>query len=71
MDLGGTGVDRDRSFSRYLSNELSRRIKADASFPVEGRYLSAIYQQVLQYDAVGTNVTSSKKDQVSMFRLRE
>lgn len=69
-DLGGVGVERTRSFARYLANELSKRIKADSAFPVEGRYLSAVYQQSLEYSVGGTTITSSKQDEVSMFRLR-
>jgi hypothetical protein len=72
MEIGGRDVAQEKSFSWYVAWQLSKRIKSGSLPSVEGRYLSALYQTGLSYEAHdGSEVASSKDDYVSMFRLRD
>src|SRR2546423_510098 len=44
VEIGGAGTGSHGSLAQYLANQLSKKIKAqEASFPVEGAYISNDY----------------------------
>lgn len=73
-ELGGRGAG-DRSFSQYIARELSRRIKADDAFPVEGAFLANQHLDQLVVTAPdGTPITASfigANQDLSLFRLKK
>ena len=72
--IGGAGTGERDSLSQYLARELSRRIKGDPSYPVQGAFISNEAVHELSYDtARGERVTSSltgTRFDLSLFRLR-
>lgn len=71
---GGRGSGEQASLSRYLANQLSRRIKAaGGSYPVEGAFVSNLHVDELRYRrANGDLVVSSHAGgppDLSMYRL--
>ncbi len=73
--VGGAGTGERNSLAQYLARELSRRIKSDPHYPVEGAFLSNEAVHQLAYDAAdGQLVTSSLTGSgfdLSLFRRRE
>jgi hypothetical protein len=74
VTIGGAGTGERDSLSQYLARELSRRIKSDAVYPVQGAFISNEAVHELSYDtASGERVTSSLTGtgfDLSLFRLR-
>lgn len=74
LPLGGAGTGQRTSLAQYLARELSRQIKAQGNYPVEGALLASSDLAELVYQAPdGTTVTSTLADagfDLSMFRLR-
>lgn len=72
--LGGVETGQRSSLSQYVARELSRRIKADPDFPVEGAFLWSEHVDMFSFVASdGARVTSSLTGSgfpLSMFRLR-
>jgi hypothetical protein len=71
MQLGGEG--QPRSMARYVANNLSRAIGANANFPIEGAFLSTRNVDEISFNAPGgTQVlsTAAGNYNLSMFRLR-
>src|SRR5690606_1854391 len=62
--IGGAGVGQHDSLAQYVSNQLSRRIRAhqgaDTQFPIEGAFLSNEHLREMVYGrADGTELRSS------------
>jgi hypothetical protein len=74
VQVGGAGTGERNSLAQYLAKELSRRIKSDPDFSVEGAFLSNEAVHQLVYDAAdGQLVTSSLTGSgfdLSLFRRR-
>lgn len=47
--VGGRGGGQHDSLAQYIANQLSRRIKADREYPVEGAFVSNQYVDELRY----------------------
>ena len=71
--IGGVGTGERDSLSQYLARELSRRIKGDPGYPVQGAFMSNEAVHELSYDTPrGERVTSSLTGtgfDLSLFRL--
>lgn len=71
--VGGAGIGVYTSLAQYLANELSRFIKNDSSYPVEGAFISNRYETNLSYTYDNKPIVSSLTGtgfSLSMFRLR-
>lgn len=72
--VGGAGTGERTSIAQYLALELSRQIRDNPDYPVEGAFISNRYVRELSYNRDNEIVTSSLTDTqygLSMFRLRE
>lgn len=72
--VGGVETGQRNSLAQYLANQLSRAIKADPSFPVEGAGLWGGHMSELVFVVDGRPVRSSLVGTpypLSMFRLRD
>jgi hypothetical protein len=72
MPLGGAGVGQQNSLSQYLARELSRRIRDNPQYPVEGAFISNKDVESLVYASPEGPLTSSLSHSgydLSMFRL--
>ncbi len=74
VPLGGAGVGERTSLAQYLAGELSKRIRAQRDFPVEGAFLSGKDEVEIRYRGPdGGDVVSSLTGSgwaLSMYRLR-
>jgi hypothetical protein len=72
--IGGAGTGERDSLSQYLARELSRRIKSNPGYRVQGAFISNEAVHELSYDtALGERLTSSLTGtgfDLSLFRLR-
>lgn len=72
--IGGAGVGQHNSLAQYLALELSRHIKADPAFPVEGAFLSDNDLKAISFKHETGPIHSSLADSgyaLSMFRFKE
>jgi len=72
--VGGAGTGEHTSIAQYLALELSRQIRDNPDYPVEGAFISNRYVRELSYEHNEEMVTSSltgTQYSLSMFRLRE
>jgi hypothetical protein len=72
--VGGAGIGERTSLAQYLALELSRQIRDNPDYPVEGAFISNRYVRELSYDYNNETITSSltgTQYSLSMFRLRE
>jgi hypothetical protein len=72
--IGGAGVGQHNSLAQYLALELSRHIKADPTFPVEGAFLSDNSLKDISFKHETGPIHSSLADSgyaLSMFRFKE
>jgi hypothetical protein len=74
-EIGGVGTGVHTSLAQYLALELSRQIRDNPSYPVEGAFISNMFESGLSYVTPnGRHVTSSltgSQYNLSMFRLLE
>lgn len=73
-EIGGADTGRRDSIAQYLALELSRQIRDNSNYPVEGAFLSNRYVRELSYNYEGDVIRSSltgSQPSLSMFRLRE
>ena len=71
--VGGAGTGERTSLAQYLALQLSRRIRGNPAYPIEGAFISNQYVRELSYDHGSQVVTSSVTGtgySLSMFRLR-
>ena len=72
--LGGVGAGEHRSLAQYLARQLSERIRSNALYPVEGRFIAHDDLIELVYRAPdGQPLVSSltdSQDDLSLYRLR-
>jgi len=72
-EVGGAGTGERTSLAQYLALELSRQIKANPDYPIEGAFISNRYVRKLSYNHNNEIITSSITGagySLSMFRLR-
>ena len=72
--VGGAGTGEHTSIAQYLALELSKQIRDNPDYPVEGAFISNRYVRELSYEHNDETVTSSltgTQYSLSMFRLRE
>lgn len=72
--IGGAGIGEHTSLAQYLALELSRQIRDDSSYPIEGAFISNRHVRELSYEHNNETITSSltgTQYSLSMFRLRE
>lgn len=72
--IGGAGIGEHTSLAQYLALELSRQIRDNPDYPVEGAFISNRYVRELSYNHNSEIITSSltgTQYSLSMFRLRE
>ncbi len=74
VTVGSRGTGSQTSLAQYLARELSRKIKADGSYPVEGAFLSNERVRAITYvgpdgDDLTSSLTGSGFD-LSLFRRR-
>jgi len=71
--VGGAGIGERNSLAQYLALELSRHIKDNPDYPIEGAFISNQDVRELSYNYGQEVVTSSLTGSgygLSMFRLR-
>jgi hypothetical protein len=72
--LGGKGTGQQDSLTQYLANELSKRIKADPAYPVEGAFLSNQRAREISFETHDGQILVSSlvgtQFDLSLFRLR-
>lgn len=71
--VGGAGIGERNSLAQYLALELSRHIRDNPDYPIEGAFISNQYVRELSYDYGQEVITSSLTGSgysLSMFRLR-
>lgn len=71
--VGGAGIGERNSLAQYLALELSRRIRDNPDYPIEGAFISNRDVRELSYDHGNDLITSSITGwdySLSMFRLR-
>ena len=71
--IGGAGTGEHTSIAQYLALELSRQIKRDPDYTIEGGFISNRYVKELSYQYNNETITSSltgTQYSLSMFRLR-
>lgn len=71
--IGGAGTGEHTSLAQYLALELSRQIRDNQDYPVEGAFISNRYVRELSYNHNNEIITSSVTGtgySLSMFRLR-
>jgi len=72
-EVGGAGTGERTSLAQYLALELSRQIRGNSDYHIEGAFISNQYVRELSYNHGNTVVTSSLTGSgygLSMFRLR-
>jgi len=72
--VGGAGIGERTSLAQYLALELSKLIRDNPDYPVEGAFISNRYVRELSYNYNNETITSSltgTQYSLSMFRLRE
>lgn len=72
-EVGGAGIGEHTSLAQYLALELSRQIRDNPNYPVEGAFISNRYVRELSYNHDNMVVTSSLTGtgySLSMFRSR-
>jgi len=72
--VGGAGTGEHTSIAQYLALELSRQIRDNPGYPVEGAFISNRYVRELSYNRGNETILSSiegMRYSLSMFRLRE
>jgi hypothetical protein len=72
--VGGAGTGEHTSIAQYLALELSRQIRDNPDYPVEGAFISNRYVRELSYEHNNETITSSltgTRYSLSMFRLHE
>jgi len=71
--VGGADIGEHTSIAQYLALELSKLIKDNPDYPVEGAFISNRYVRKLSYNHNNETITSSltgTQYSLSMFRLR-
>ena len=71
--IGGAGTGEHTSIAQYLALELSKQIKRDPDYAIEGAFISNRYVRELSYEHNNETITSSltgTQYSLSMFRLR-
>lgn len=71
--VGGAGIGERNSLAQYLALELSRLIRDNPEYPVEGAFISNQNVRELSYNRGNEIITSSVTGSgysLSMFRLR-
>jgi hypothetical protein len=71
--VGGAGTGERTSLAQYLALELSRHIRDNSNYPVEGAFISNRNVRELRYNRGNEIITSSVTGSgysLSMFRLR-
>lgn len=71
--VGGAGIGERNSLAQYLALELSRHIRDNPDYPIEGAFISNQDVRELSYNYGGDVITSSvtgSRYSLSMFRLR-
>ena len=71
--VGGAGTGEHTSIAQYLALELSKQIRDDSDYPIEGAFISNRYVRELSYIHNNITVESSltgTQYSLSMFRLR-
>ncbi len=71
--VGGAGTGERTSLAQYLALELSRQIRDDPDYPIEGAFISNQNVRELSYNRGNEIITSSvtgSRYSLSMFRLR-
>jgi len=71
--VGGAGIGERTSLAQYLALELSRQIRDNQDYPVEGALISDLYVRELSYNHNNAIIESSLTGtgySLSMFRLR-
>jgi len=72
-EVGGAGTGEHTSMAQYLALELSRYIRDNGEYPIEGAFISNQYVRELSYNHGNEIITSSLTGtgySLSMFRLR-
>lgn len=72
-EVGGAGTGERTSLAQYLALELSRQMRDNLNYPVEGAFISNQNVRTLSYNYNGAEVISSLTGTgygLSMFRLR-
>jgi hypothetical protein len=72
--VGGAGIGERNSLAQYLALELSRQIRNNPDFPIEGAFISNQDVRELSYNYENGIITSSLTGSgysLSMFRLRQ
>ena len=72
-EVGGAGTGERTSIAQYLALELSRQIRDNPAYPIEGAFISNRYVRGLSYNYDNEIITSSVTGSgysLSMFRLR-
>jgi hypothetical protein len=73
IEVGGAGTGERTSLAQYLARELSRHIRDNHDYPIEGAFISNRYVRELSYNYNNEIITSSvtgTRYSLSMFRLR-
>lgn len=73
-EIGGRGIGKHNSVAQYLAGELSRKIKSDPVYFVEGAFLSnesvsSIHFKDAQDNDIGSSLVGTSFD-MAIFRLR-
>lgn len=72
--VGGDGANTNKSLSRYIANELSKRIKNREIDDIEGAFISNDLLKEMVFDNYGQDVVSSSlgsEYDLSIFRLKD
>ncbi|QCX34374.1 hypothetical protein FDN13_12050 [Caloramator sp. E03] len=72
--VGGDGSNTLKSLSRYIANELSKRIKAGEITDIEGAFISNNFIKEMVFDNNGQDIISSllgSEYDLSIFRLKD
>ena len=70
-EVGGVGTGEHHSLTQYLANMLSRKLRDDPGYFVEGAFLSNEDVRVLGYDGDVESSLTGTPYLLSMFRLRD
>lgn len=76
LPIGGVGTGGRNSLSKYIANQLSRRIANEAVTHIEGGFLSNQHLNDINFKVVGTEALihsslTNTNFTLSMFRVRE
>ena len=71
IPLGGKGIGLHHSFSKYLANILSRRIKNGSIRNIEGRFLLDSKLSINARGQRGTSLKTTSAGALSIFRLKD